>query len=540
MAFLDPTQNCDSVKSPNGKEADPMKSRSVRTQLLLIVNLTLGSLLAILLVWDYRREMEDAVHDKQAALQDEAIAVHQAVTHLLQGHGVEDVQRYVDTVCSTMRDSRSPGHHIVVEFSDQTMHAHRAESQALTEALRTGLSPASSNHVSSNQTERCVGALRAGTESPNHRVLFRGKELIVARQSRDDVTVYISEYLTNIRRAIRSEVLWQLGILAGLALVAAAIVNVMLLKLVARPLRSLASVVSAIAQGKLGVQVAPLGSFELDELAIAVNFLSHALADSEQHRRTQMERARQIQEHLLPKDLSVPGLQAGVLFRPAEEVAGDYYDVIPLPDGTWLICVADVVGHGVPAAMGAAMFKMLLGNAAEHHIMPDELLSYVNRRFIAVSLPGYFVSVFLARWHPETMQLDYANAGHEPALLVSDEETVSLSATGLFVGIQEELSWTTQTHRVVSGDRLLMLTDGVVEAANANHDLFGRQRVTQMVADCRTETVTESLQHIQSALATHQEQTTATDDITVVFIKFGEMTAAMSESSCPRSLCQPA
>ncbi len=83
-----------------------IKPFSVRLQLLLIVNLTLGLLLAGLLVWEYRREMADHLADKHADLDDEAIAVHQAVAHLLRGHGVDDVQQYVDTVCSAMQPSR--------------------------------------------------------------------------------------------------------------------------------------------------------------------------------------------------------------------------------------------------------------------------------------------------------------------------------------------------------------------------------------------------------------------------------------------------
>ena len=510
-----------------------MSSRSVRMQVLLIVNLTLGSLLAILLVWDYRREMSDAVQDKQIGLQDEAIAVHQAVMHLLRGHGVDDVQQYVNTVCFAMRDSHSPGHHIVVEFDHQTVQAHRAESQELAETLRAGIQFPDSEEVAANRTDQCVGALRVGTQNPDHRVTFQGKQLVVAGQTGDGITVYISEYLTNIRRAIRQEVLWQSAILAALAVLAAGIVNVMLLKLVARPLQSLAAVVTQIAKGTFDTRVAQLGSAELDELAIAVNSMSNALAESEQHRRAQMEKARLIQEHLLPQDLAVPGLTASILFSPAEEVAGDYYDLFALSDGTWLICIADVVGHGVPAAMGAAMFKMLLASAAERHMAPGDILSYVNGRFLAASLSGYFVSVFLARWHPESMQLDYANAGHEPGLLSSGGRTISLSATGLFVGVGEGLEWTTETRHLAPCDRLLIMTDGVVETGDAQHNLFGRHRVAQMFTDSQDETIAQTVEHIQAALAVHQGKAKTGDDTTLLVIEF-DPTVATTEEPLPQ------
>lgn len=473
-----------------------MKTYSVRWKLLVTVNLTLGILLAVLLVWEYRREMAEAAADKHAALTDEAIAVHQAVTHLLRGHGVEEVQQYVDTVCSAMRHGRSPGHHIVVEFEGKTVQAHHAESQELVEALRVATLP------------------------PDHQVTFQGKQLIVASQSSEGVTVYLSEYLTNIRRAIRAEVLWQSGILAGLALLAAVIVNVTLVKLVTRPLQLLASVVTGIARGQFGEQVSPFGNSELDDMAQAVNSMSRTLAESEQRRRRQMMRAREIQEHLLPQQLQIPGMKAAALYRPAEEVAGDYYDVYRLPDGTWLICVADVVGHGVPAAMGAAMLKMLVANAVEYHRDPGDVLDDINRRFVAASLPGYFASVFLARWHPSTLRMDYANAGHEPALLLNDDGCITpLAATGTFIGIEDGSCWKTQTRHLCAEDRLLIMTDGVVEATDAEHNLFGRQRATEWFGGCRATTLEESLSEIEQAITMHQGPTAALDDVTLLLIE---------------------
>ena len=119
-----------------------------------------------------------------------------------------------------------------------------------------------------------------------------------------------------------------------------------------------------------------------------------------------------IQEHLLPDGTTIPGLTLARLYRPATEVAGDYYDLLSLSDGNWLICLVDVSGHGVPAAMGAAMLDMFLG-AVETRTAPESHSACRQSPFRHHLPDGIFGGpVFLGALVPETGRLDYVNAGH--------------------------------------------------------------------------------------------------------------------------------
>ena len=118
-----------------------------------------------------------------------------------------------------------------------------------------------------------------------------------------------------------------------------------------------------------------------------------------------MDKAREIQQSLLPKDVDVAGLNVSSLFLPAEEVAGDYFDVITLHDGTHVVCIADVTGHGVPAALSAMMLKVLLAEACEHHSDPADILEFINRRLTGVCRTDGFVTMFVARFDTREMAL---------------------------------------------------------------------------------------------------------------------------------------
>lgn len=250
--------------------------------------------------------------------------------------------------------------------------------------------------------------------------------------------------------------------LAALAIVGSVVINVMLIHLVVRPLSKLVTTVRAIAEGKLGTQADALQTTELSFLAVEINEMSSALAAVDRDRKIQLKKAREIQQHLLPQNITAPGLIVTPIFQPAEDVSGDYYDALPLLDGSWLFCVADVTGHGIPAAMTAATLKTLLLQAAEHLTCPAKILDFISRRIATVSLPSDFVSMLLVRVSPKTKALQYASAGHETAWLLAPDGTLrELRSTGLLLGVVDDTAWDAETRTVTAGERLLMVTDGV-------------------------------------------------------------------------------
>lgn len=495
------------------------RPQTIRFQLLLAVNLTLGAAFIGLLVLRYEREMQGEVREKQASLNDEAIAIHAAVSHLSRDHNLNAVQSYIDTVCRRMRESSSPGHHIVVRLNEQL--------------LQSQVHPAASPEL--------LSAIEAAAVAEDDQSATGRRGLVAGSHTAESVSVFVSENLINIRRAIRRDVLTQLAVLALLGLVAAGVVNVVLLRIVSAPLDRLLVTVEQIAAGQLGVETPEFGSREMQQLATAVNSMSQSLLNSDRERRQQMKKAQQIQEHLLPDGVLIPGLQTAHVFEPADTVAGDYYDFLPLSDGSWLICVADVTGHGVPAAMGAAMLKSLLMAASEQPPFdPVSVLAEINRRFVATVLPGNFASMFLGRWQPESRELSWASAGHEPGILLTESGRLDqLVSTGLLLGIDPDAVWELRSKTLTVGDRVLLFSDGATETQSPDKELFGRERLTARFSQCSDVAPQAALERIGQVLNTHRVEGPLSDDLTLVVLQCGvalpdtETTLTHAETTSP-------
>jgi serine phosphatase RsbU (regulator of sigma subunit) len=312
------------------------------------------------------------------------------------------------------------------------------------------------------------------------------------------------------------------GVLAfGVALAAAVLLLVH--RLVSRPLRRLVRAVEAIRAGRLGVRTGPFETDELDRLAAAVNDMSRALADDADRRRLALDQARRVQENLLPRAGEVaPGVRLAAVHRPAEAVAGDYHDVLPLPDGTVVCCVADVVGHGVPAAMVAAVLKVLVLDAVEVAPDPGAVVRRVNARFAAVAPSECFASMLVVRWCPARRTLWHASAGHEPGLLLTDAPTpVLLEATGTLLGVVPDGTWDTESTVAPAGAVLVGVSDGVTEAMDAAGARFGRDRLVEAIRGAGRATPEQVVAAVEQAVLRHLGGGEPADDYTLMAVRFG-------------------
>jgi sigma-B regulation protein RsbU (phosphoserine phosphatase) len=467
---------------------------TVRAQLLWLVNLSLTAAFAVILVFAYQWELTEHLGEEHDNLESDAAIHHEAISRL-RVHGRGQVQDYLDAVASQV----SP-------------YPSRKHKHPLLLCLLDGILLAPKNHP---PLPDLLEAMKSAAHSPSHRAFFKKEELIVADYSSGDQTVYVAAYVNDLRWLIMRDMLWRLSGIVLLGVLGAAVLNLLLLRLIARPLDRLVATVNQIRGGRLGAQVAPLNSAELDQLAQAVNTMSRSLQEADRGRQLEMARARRIQAHLLPADVRVPGLHTAHLYLPATEVAGDYYDVLPLADGSWLFCIADVTGHGVPAAMTAMMLKALLLLAVESHGQPDELLAFMNRRLSAMALPDDFASVL-----PATNTLVYASAGHEVCWLTTPEGVRELPATGVWLGPFPEESWKSVRVPVAAGQRLVLVTDGLTEAPNPDKQLFGRRRLSELLAACRLLPFEAVIPRLQAELDAHLGPVTRPDDLTVVLVEF--------------------
>ncbi|QDU82349.1 Phosphoserine phosphatase RsbU [Polystyrenella longa] len=469
--------------------------RSISLHLLFTVNLVLGVLLCGLLTLQYERDMRHAVSEKRASLKDEAIAVHAAISHLTDEHNIVAVQNYIDTVTREMRSAWSPHHHITIDMKNVKL---------------TG---------SSEQCDKCIRSLPVNSECPAPSELGTD-EYISGKHAENGVAVKVEETIDNIRESARQEVILRTVVLGGLGLFTALMVNGILLRIVGNPIKRLLHTVQQISDGKFGVEAPTFDTWEMQQLAAGINSMSQKLADNSRQQQLQMLKARQIQRHLLPNGVDIPGLQSACIFEPAEDVAGDYFDFLPLPDGRWLICLADVMGHGVPAAMGAALLKALL--VAESEKSSFDLLSAmtrINRRFETSILPGTFASMFLASWNPSTGELAYANAGHEPTVLMrATGETEMLESTGTLLGIDASMSWDAHKVRLTESDRLLMFSDGAKEVHDARGKIFGMKRLSRILADNAKQDTDLAIEGIFQEIESHRGQAPRLDDLTLVLL----------------------
>ena len=237
--------------------------------------------------------------------------------------------------------------------------------------------------------------------------------------------------------------------------------------------------------------------------------------------------AREIQTWLLPgAPPQIPGLAIAYATRPANTVAGDYYDVFPRPgktnaDNRVVLAVADVAGKSIPAAMLMATFQASLKTLSTALVALPELASNMNRYACTNSQGGLrFTTAFLAEYDPVRRTLDYINAGHNnPIMRRASGQIERLDVGGLPFGIQPEVKYESATVTLAPGDWLIIFTDGLVEAQNAGQEEYGEMRLLTAIEAGKSFEPTEMLKRLMTELDFFVGTTPQHDDVTCMLIK---------------------
>jgi serine phosphatase RsbU (regulator of sigma subunit) len=237
--------------------------------------------------------------------------------------------------------------------------------------------------------------------------------------------------------------------------------------------------------------------------------------------------AREIQTWLLPgAPPQIPGLEIAYVTRPANTVAGDYYDVFPRPgrtnaDNRVVLAVADVAGKSIPAAMLMATFQASLKTLSTAQVALPELASNMNRYACTNSQGGLrFTTAFLAEYDPVRRTVDYINAGHNnPILRRASGQIERLDVGGLPFGIQPEVKYECATTTLAPGDWLIIFTDGLVEAENARQEEYGEPRLLTAIEATRTVEPSEMLKRLMAELDLFVGNTPQHDDVTCMLLK---------------------
>ncbi len=200
--------------------------------------------------------------------------------------------------------------------------------------------------------------------------------------------------------------------------------------------------------------------------------------------KVQLETATKIQSLFWPE---IPGMEAGsnvwATSVPAGYVGGDLYDIIPLPDSSWLAYVADVSDKGVPAALIMAALSTKIRSETLVQSEVDNLLETVNNSMYSLtSEEGFFATIVLARYWPSSGKMQLTLGGHLPPLWIVDSDIGTLpQLKGMSLGITPNVRYEKKEIILSPGESLLFFTDGVVEAENENKELFGNDRLAAYI-----------------------------------------------------------
>jgi sigma-B regulation protein RsbU (phosphoserine phosphatase) len=203
----------------------------------------------------------------------------------------------------------------------------------------------------------------------------------------------------------------------------------------------------------------------------------------EQMIEAELEQAHEIQVHLLPRETpQLEGFQIACAWQPARSVSGDYFDVLPLGPGQMGLCIADVSGKGITAALLMANLQASVKAFALESTTPAALCAKLNSVLCGTVAPGKFVTLFYAVIDTQQRRLQYENAGHCLPLIVRANGSIEMPAS--YSGVLGLFShWTYADHelQLATGDCVLLVTDGVLEAANSDEEEFGYQRLIEVV-----------------------------------------------------------
>jgi sigma-B regulation protein RsbU (phosphoserine phosphatase) len=234
-----------------------------------------------------------------------------------------------------------------------------------------------------------------------------------------------------------------------------------------------------------------------------------------------------IQRSLLPYQLpEIPGFELSAHYVTSAQAGGDYYDFFPLSGGRWGLFIADVSGHGAPAAVLMAITHALAHAQPGTHTPPAMLLEYLNNHLArSYTRDGTFVTAFYAILDSTTRTLTYSAGGHNPPRLSRDNRILSLNEAGsLPLGIVEDEKYGQAIVALEPGDLLLLYTDGITEAKaptenKQTHELFGVDRLDRLLLACGASPADQCIARLRAELAAFCGNTPINDDQTLIAIR---------------------
>jgi sigma-B regulation protein RsbU (phosphoserine phosphatase) len=308
--------------------------------------------------------------------------------------------------------------------------------------------------------------------------------------------------------------------------------SIFLSRMITLPISTLTNGVKALGRGELEYKVAVRTNDEFEELADSFNKMTSDLTDymerlhcttAEQERlMKELEIASGIQKSILPTSApNIEGVELAAINIPAREVGGDFYDYVPVETGHWGLTIADVSGKGMPAAIFMGLSRTIVRASTTGNLSAENAIKHANELICRDSRSGMFVTLFYAILDSQTKDLTYINAGHNPPLLFrkGSPDILVLEAKGIPLGVTEDIDIEEKGIHLVSGDYLVLYTDGVTEAMNEKEEEFGEDRLRKIIQDNTSLTAHDMLNMVQEEIITFAGKRPQFDDITLMILK---------------------
>jgi len=354
---------------------------------------------------------------------------------------------------------------------------------------------------------------------------------VTARWRRSVAHVEQVPFAPFISQLVRRQSAW---LLAGMAVVTilAVYVSRLLSARVSRPLAELVAAMGEVSRGNLSYRAPQMAQEEFGFLAGSFNSMTENIerlnreAREAARIRRELEMAREIQLMLFPQEL--PRLEGFDLFAanvPSLEVSGDYYDVLPWGSaGPLALVLADVSGKGIPAALLMSNIQACLrSQAMRPREDPCEWMAAMNRQLLDSTESKRFVTFFLGVLEPSMRDLVYINGGHNPPLLMRAGGAVEeLSEGGPLLGAIPDARYQKARVALAPGDVLVLYTDGVTEACSPAGEMFGEERLRDLVRDARNLSAGAIGQRIFDEVSRHSSLDHQADDMTVIVLRRGQ------------------